>query len=113
MEFLGLQINSKYGDVSMIAYILINCIPSEEKNIVSKLSKLSEVVEVNGVWEKHDIFTKVVGKVPGDIDLVLSKIRKIKGITNTYTMEALYGQGGTIDKEPIMKPQCWIVDKLA
>jgi len=41
-----------------------------------------------------------VGKVLGDIDLAISKIRSIKGITNTYTMTVLYGQGGTIDKEP-------------
>ncbi len=83
----------------MIAYILINCIPSEEKNVIVDLSKLPEVVEVNGVMGKYDIFTKVVGKVPGDIDLALIKIRSIKGITNTYTMTVLYGQGGTIDKE--------------
>jgi len=97
----------------MIAYILINCIPSEEKNIISRLSKLSEVVEVNGVLGKYNIFTKVVGKVPGELDLAISKIRKIKGITSTYSMAAFYGQGGTIDKESIIKPQCWIVDKLA
>ena len=83
----------------MIAYILINCIPSEEKNLIVDLSKLPEVVEVNGVMGKYDIFTKVVGKVPGDIDLAVMKIRSIKGITNTYTMTVLYGQGGTIDKE--------------
>jgi len=83
----------------LIAYILINCIPSEEKNLIVDLSKLPEVVEVNGVMGKYDIFTKVVGKVPGDIDLALMKIRSIKGITNTYTMTVLYGQGGTIDKE--------------
>ncbi len=83
----------------MIAYILINCIPSEEKNVIADLSKLPEVSEVNGVMGKYDIFTKVVGKVPGDIDLALMKIRSIKGITNTYTMTVLYGQGGTIDKE--------------
>ena len=83
----------------MIGYILINCIPSEEKGIIEDLSKLPELVEVNGVLGKYDIFTKVVGKVPGDIDLALMKIRSIKGITHTYTMTALYGQGGTIDKE--------------
>jgi DNA-binding Lrp family transcriptional regulator len=83
----------------MIVYILINCIPSEEKGVITDLSKLPELVEVNGVMGKYDIFTKVVGKVPGDIDLALMKIRSIKGITNTYTMTALYGQGGTIDKE--------------
>ena len=86
----------------MIGYILINCIPSEEKSVIEDLSKLPEVVEVNGVMGKYDIFTKVVGKVPGDIDLVLMKIRSIKGITHTYTMTALYGQGGTIDKEPLI-----------
>ena len=83
----------------MIAYILINCIPSEEKNVIADLSKLPEAIEVNGVMGKYDIFTKVVGKVPGDIDLALMKIRSIKGITNTYTMTVLYRQGGTIDKE--------------
>lgn len=83
----------------MIAYILINCIPSEEKNVIADLSKLPEAVEVNGVMGKYDIFTKVVGKIPGDIDLALMKIRSIKGITNTYTMTVLYRQGGTIDKE--------------
>jgi len=83
----------------MIAYILINCIPSEEKNVIVDLNKLPEVVEVNGVMGKYDIFTKVVGKVPGDLDLALMKIRSITGITNTYTMTVLYGQGGTIDNE--------------
>ena len=78
---------------------MINCIPSEEKGVITDLSKLPELVEVNGVMGKYDIVTKVVGKVPGDIDLALMKIRSIKGITNTYTMTALYGQGGTIDKE--------------
>jgi len=84
----------------MIAYILINCIPSEEKSVIEDLSKLPEVVEVNGVMGKYDIFTKVGGKIPVDIDLALIKIRSIKGITHTYTMTVLYGQGGTIDKEP-------------
>lgn len=83
----------------MIAYILINCIPSEEKNVIADVSKLPEAIEVNGVMGKYDIFTKVVGKIPGDIDLALMKIRSIKGITNTYTMTVLYRQGGTIDKE--------------
>lgn len=84
----------------MIVYVLINCMPSGEKDVIADLSKLPELVEVNGIMGKYDIFTKVVGKVPGDIDLALMKIRSIKGITNTYTMTALYGQGGTIDKEP-------------
>jgi len=82
----------------VIAYILINCTPSGEKGVIAELNKLSEIVEINGVLGKYDIFVKVVGKAPGDIDLVVSKIRSVNGITNTYTMTAIYGQGGTIDK---------------
>ena len=82
----------------MIAYILINCTPSGEKGVIAELNKLSEIVEINGVLGKYDIFVKVVGKTPGYIDLVVSKIRSVNGITNTYTMTAIYGQGGTIDK---------------
>lgn len=84
----------------MIAYILINCIPSGEKNVIAELNELSEIVEINGVLGKYDIFAKVVGRVPGDIDLAVSKIRSINGVTSSYTMTAVYGQGGTIDKEP-------------
>ena len=84
----------------MIAYILINCTPSGEKDVIAELSKLPEIVEINGVLGKYDIFAKVVGKAPGDIDLVVSKIRSVNGITSSYTMTAVYGQGGTMDKEP-------------
>ncbi len=90
----------------MIAYVLINCIPTEEKNVIAELSKLSEIVEINGVLGKYDIFAKVVGKVPGDVDLTVSKIRSIDGITSSYTMTAIYGQGGTMDKEPTMVSHC-------
>lgn len=83
----------------MIVYILIDCVSSEERNVVAELSKLPEVVGVNGVMGKYDIFTKVVGKIPWDIDFLVMKKRSIKGITDTYTMAILYGQGGAIDKE--------------
>ena len=84
----------------MIAYVLINCMPSVESNVIAELSKLSEVVEVNGILGKYDIFAKIVGKVPGDIDLVIPKIRSINGVTSSYSMTVVYGQGGTVDKEP-------------
>jgi len=83
----------------MIGYILINCMPSQEENVIAELSKIPEVDEVNGVLGKYDIFVKVTGKIPREIDLTVSKIRSIRGITRSYTMTALYGQGGTIDKE--------------
>ena len=73
--------------------------PSQEKNVITELSKIPEVDEVNWVLGKYDIFVKITGKIPHEIDLTVSKIRLIRGITTSYTMTALYGQGGTIDKE--------------
>ncbi len=82
----------------MLAYIVLNCIPGNEKDVISEIKKLPQVVEVNGIMGKYDIFVKVVGKIPGEMDLAIHNIRSIEGVTNTYSMSALYGQGGTIDK---------------
>ncbi len=83
----------------MLAYILINCVPGNEKGIISEIKKISQVSEVNGIMGRYDIFVKITGEIPGDIDFGVAKIRSIEGITNSYTMTALYGQGGTIDAE--------------
>jgi len=73
--------------------------PAQEKSIIEEISKLSGVVEVNGILGRYDIIVKVTGDIPGEIDLTVSKVRSIKGVTNSYTMAAVYGQGGSIDKE--------------
>ena len=83
----------------MLAYILINCVPGNEKEVISEIKKLPQVSEVNGIMGRYDVFVKITGEMPGDIDFGVAKIRSIKGITNSYTMTALYGQGGTIDAE--------------
>lgn len=83
----------------MLAYMLINCNLGHEKEIISEIKKMPQVSEVNGIMGRYDIFVKITGEVPGDIDLAIMKIRSIKGITNSYSMTALYGQGGTIDSE--------------
>ena len=83
----------------MQAYVLIGCVPGYEKEIISKLKKFPEVIEINGVWGKHDIFAKVSSLEPTGIDRVIEKIRSIKEITQTDTMHVIYGQGGSIDDD--------------
>lgn len=83
----------------MITYVLINCTPGQEKEIISELSKMPEIIEVNGIMGKYDIFVKISASIPGQIDLVIHKIRSLGGVTGSYSMTALYGQGGTIDDE--------------
>lgn len=83
----------------MQAYVLINCVPGYEKEIISKLKTFPEVVEINGVWGKYDIFAKISSLEPTGIDRTIEKIRSIKEITQTDTMHVTYGQGGTIDDD--------------
>ncbi|NQV40396.1 MAG: Lrp/AsnC ligand binding domain-containing protein [Nitrosopumilus sp.] len=83
----------------MDAYILINSMPSQEKNIIEDLNKIPEVIEVDGILGKYDIIVKISSDLPNDIDLAVGKIRSIKGITSSDTMPVIYGQGGSIDNE--------------
>jgi DNA-binding Lrp family transcriptional regulator len=89
---------SKYMK-DMLAYILLNCMPTQEKNIIGDLSKIPEVIEVNGIMGKYDIIVKVTGNLPDEMDAAVRKIRSVNGITSSYTMTAIYGQGGSIDKK--------------
>jgi len=83
----------------MLAYILVNCDPGSEKEIISKIREISEVSEVNGIMGRYDIFVKVSAREPQVIDSTIHKIRSIKGITSSYSMSVLYNQGGTIDEQ--------------
>jgi len=83
----------------MQAYILINCNTGSETNVISELKELSEVVEINGVWGKYDIFLKVKTVDPNGIEQIVKRLRNHPDIIDTYTMHVLYGQGGNIDQE--------------
>jgi len=83
----------------MDAYILLNSMPTQEKNIIEDLNKIPEVIDVNGVLGKYDIIVKITCEFPDEIDLAVRKIRSISGVTSSYTMPAIYGQGGSIDKK--------------
>ena len=83
----------------MLAYILATCIPGREKDVIAKIKVLPEVVEVNGVMGKYDVFVKLSADNAMKVDSAISKVRNIPHITSTFTMPAIYGQGGTIDDE--------------
>jgi len=83
----------------MQAYILINCNTGSETNVISELKELPEVVEINGVWGKYDIFLKVKTADPNGIEQIVKRLRNHPDVIDTYTMHVLYGQGGSIDQE--------------
>ena len=83
----------------MLAYILATCVPGREKDVIIKIKELPEVVEVNGVMGKYDVFVKVSASDAAKIDSAISKVRNTPHVTSTFTMSAIYGQGGSIDEE--------------
>src|SRR5574340_1499027 len=83
----------------MITYILATCIPGNEKEVIQKIKEIPNVVEVNGIMGKYDIFVKIQSGEVMKVDLTISKIRSVPHVTSTVSIPAIYGQGGTIDDE--------------
>jgi len=81
----------------MISYILLNCSPGSEAEVISEISSLAGVIEVNGIFGKYDVFVKVSAENPDAMEMIVSQIRKIK-VISSHTLPVVYGQGGTIDK---------------
>lgn len=83
----------------MITYILATCIPGNEKEVIQKIKEIPNVVEVNGIMGKYDIFVKIQAGEVMKVDLTISKVRSVPHVTSTVSIPAIYGQGGTIDDE--------------
>jgi DNA-binding Lrp family transcriptional regulator len=79
--------------------MLVTCIPGNEKEVISKIKTISNVVEVNGVMGKYDVFVKIQADDATKVDAAISKVRNVGHVTSTVTMPVIYGQGGTIDSE--------------
>ncbi|MCV0431821.1 Lrp/AsnC ligand binding domain-containing protein [Nitrosopumilus sp.] len=83
----------------MQAYILINCVTGSESRIISELKELLEIIEINGIWGKYDIFVKVKTSDLNGVEQIIKRLRNHPDITDTFTMHVLYGQGGSIDED--------------
>lgn len=83
----------------MLAYILVSCNTGSETTVISEFKDVQEVVEINGIWGKYDIFLKISTTDTNKIDQIVQKLRNHPDVTDTYTMHVLYGQGGTIDED--------------
>jgi DNA-binding Lrp family transcriptional regulator len=77
------------------AYIFINCTLGSEENIIKEIATILEVKEVRGTYGVHDIFVKVKSDTMESLNhIIITKIRRISGITSTVTMVVIEAQGG-------------------
>ena len=70
-----------------VGFVLINAAPAHEHEVYTKLSKIPEIVEIHPLFGEFDLITKVE---PEDFEklgeLVIEKIRSIKGVIDTKTL---------------------------
>jgi len=84
---------------AMIAYIFATCVPGQENDAISKIKKLPNIVEVNGIMGRYDVFVKVSAKKEQDLHAAITGVRDVQDITSTATFAAIRGQGGSMDEE--------------
>jgi len=70
-----------------IGYVLINAAPAHEHEVYAKLSKVPEIVELHPLFGEFDLIAKIKARDFEKLgDLVVNKIRSIKGVIDTKTL---------------------------
>ena len=70
-----------------IGFVLINAAPAHEHEVYTKLSKVPEIVEVHPLFGEFDLIAKIEAEDFEKLgELVLNKIRSIKGVIDTKTL---------------------------
>ena len=76
------------------AYVLINCDLGSEDDIIKELKKLTEVVEVSGVFGVYDIIVRIRSDSMDKLrEVVTWNVRRIDKVRSTLTMMVIEGQG--------------------
>jgi len=77
------------------AYILIHCEKTKENEVLHELIPIPEVIEGDVVIGSYEVICQVIAPTYNDIsDVVTKKIRKIKNIKTTATLNVIEEQTG-------------------
>jgi DNA-binding Lrp family transcriptional regulator len=70
-----------------VGFVLINVSPGSEKKVFDMLIKWDEIEELHPLFGDYDLIAKVQSPDYETLsDIVVNKIRSIKGITGTKTL---------------------------
>ena len=76
------------------AYVLINCDLGSEEEILKELRRLTEVVELSGVYGVYDIIVKIRADSMDKLrETITWHVRRIDKVRSTLTMIVIEGQG--------------------
>jgi len=74
----------------VIGFVLIHVSPLHEYEVFNKLSKLKEVIELHPLFGEYDLIAKIEAEDYESIgEIILQKIKTIKGITDTKTLTGI------------------------
>ena len=74
----------------VIGFVLIHVSPLHEYEVFNKLSKLHEVIEIHPSFGEYDLIAKIEAEDYESIgEIILQKIKTIKGITDTKTLTGI------------------------
>lgn len=83
------------------AYVLINCDLGSEEEILKELRKLTEVVELSGVYGVYDIIVKIRADSMDKLrETITWHVRRIDKVRSTLTMIVIEGQGDKSKSQP-------------
>ncbi len=71
----------------VIGFVLIETEPPHEKEVFKLLQSVEGVIEIHPLFGDYDIIAKVEAENFAELsELVVARIRRINGITNTKTL---------------------------
>ena len=82
---------------SVQAFIIIHCTKSDENEIIEEMNKIPEIIDGNMVIGSYEMICRVIAPTYNDIsEIVTKKIRRIKGIKSTVTLNIIPEQGNYV-----------------
>jgi len=70
-----------------VGFVLINVSPGSEKKVFDMMIKWDEIEELHPLFGDYDLIAKVLAPDYETLsDIVVNKIRSIKGVTETKTL---------------------------
>ena len=70
-----------------IGFVLITIAPTHEHDVSTKLSKVSEIIELQTLFGEYDLLAKIEAEDFEKLgEVVVSKIRSIEGVIDTKTL---------------------------
>lgn len=84
-------IDSKMYGKNVLAYVFVSTTPGKEKQLAEKIARNREILKVKGTTGDFDLLIEAVANSIDELQqLVMSKIRALKGVVRTQTVITVF-----------------------